>query len=1401
MKKNLLLVIAFMSIFHFGHSQCSTVPIKEAVRNGDFEQGYLPGPAAKNHVSTPGSNLDFYCDMDFLGNYPTAPASHDIADHYAVMRAENFFFESTNFVNNTYWGVGYGGDANFKDHTTGIVHGGHALVVDLAFRTTSPKSGGLPIAWEQTVDIAPNQKYWFSAWIANYSAAPSVPIMQVTIIPYNASDGLVDNAGIQTLPITGSPAGVMQWTNMYSAWTPTGVYNKATIRFEFVNIAGGSTGLDVAIDDISFINTCQNVNGQNAYTANFQLSDTVNLCRNNGSITLDPNVVVGQQNNATIHWYSGAGNPQMEISTGNWSQAVTSAGSYRVCIDDPDNNCAVVDNVVVIDTLSIPLADLDLCSPSFYTLDAGFNIPNSAVSAITWNGPSGTSKVRTYDVINPGAHTVNVVSAAGLNCNFSGAFNVTSPLPNTQKNLQFRECADTTLILTMGDGKNYNWSKNQNLTPLLDTGTTYNLFIPNGTSGDQTIWYQSAEYTTLPNGGPTGASITAGYPAAGAPMAFTTTTATKLNSFVIATPSWANGCGDASTTVSVTFTITGPVTFTHTVPAVTCNDALITVTPVGWDLPDGSYTLTSSIPLRFCPALGSRTIGGGIVTITNPDNTNNNTWNRFADMSFSAIVACDPAPIKITALCCNKPADNPKVDPSSVLDVCKAADAKVVFSPLTIGYDYKFIVSHDNGATYKDTLSGTVGASGTVTLQPVSGSGKYKLIFATAGNINSNCAKLADDSAIAVIKNSPSKPVVTLNPNKTFCVGEAHTLTASSTVTSGAITYTWSLDASGNGATKNGLTTLGAHSYKVVATANGCSDSTTTNTSVIPLETADVLAAGPFCSGNSPYQLLLAGGSTLGGTWSGTGVNNTTGIFTPSGLSGTYKVLYTSSNTVCAGKDSIDIVVNPSASFNINSVKTSYCKNGSSDTIEVSATGGTFWTKSGKGITDSTNGYYNPQLADAGVDTIYYGVAGACGDTAQLAITVYDSTTVTFILADDEVCINTAAFPITVVSLPNGTFSGSGVTAGNFTPATAGVGKHTILYTYTDGNNCTSKISDDITVDALPIVTLTLDTASGCINKTAVTLSGGSPVGGVYSGTGVIAEKYNPSSTTAGAHTVTYTYTDPSTGCVNSATANFTVNNLPVLALGDISTCTSITLDATVNATITAPATYSWDVAAASAVSTKTISSTGPHTLLVTDANGCSTAKAFTVTVHPSPSVSLGSDTTVCFTGKEVWNDTIANTYTTILWSTGDNDNTATLAKPDSVWVLVTNQFSCEAADTMYVGEHCDAIELCFPNIFTPNSDGYNDDFRPCGNLKEVIENGGSYNFYSENILFMHFEVYDRWGLKMFQEDQPKVPVWDGKFNGKLAANGTYFWIVRYTDSSNKNYEQSGYVTLLKEEE
>jgi hypothetical protein len=71
--------------------------------------------------------------------------------------------------------------------------------------------------------------------------------------------------------------------------------------------------------------------------------------------------------------------------------------------------------------------------------------------------------------------------------------------------------------------------------------------------------------------------------------------------------------------------------------------------------------------------------------------------------------------------------------------------------------------------------------------------------------------------------------------------------------------------------------------------------------------------------------------------------------------------------------------------------------------------------------------------------------------------------------ANSTVCITTPAYALSGGMPAGGVYSGPGVSAGNFDPAIAGAGTHTITYTVTEGNMCINTCNFTITVDAQPI--------------------------------------------------------------------------------------------------------------------------------------------------------------------------------------------------------------------------------------------------------------------------------------------------------------------------------------------
>lgn len=69
---------------------------------------------------------------------------------------------------------------------------------------------------------------------------------------------------------------------------------------------------------------------------------------------------------------------------------------------------------------------------------------------------------------------------------------------------------------------------------------------------------------------------------------------------------------------------------------------------------------------------------------------------------------------------------------------------------------------------------------------------------------------------------------------------------------------------------------------------------------------------------------------------------------------------------------------------------------------------------------------------------------------------------------------------------------------------------------------------------------------------------------------------------------------------------------------------------------------------------------------------------------------------------------------------------------------------------------------LAVPNVFTPNGDGVNDEFRVAyRSIKEF-----------------HCWVYNRWGRLVYEWTDP-AKGWDGTINGRPAAEGAYFYVIR----------------------
>lgn len=300
---------------------------------------------------------------------------------------------------------------------------------------------------------------------------------------------------------------------------------------------------------------------------------------------------------------------------------------------------------------------------------------------------------------------------------------------------------------------------------------------------------------------------------------------------------------------------------------------------------------------------------------------------------------------------------------------------------------------------------------------------------------------------------------------------------------------------------------------------------------------------------------------------------------------------------------------------------------GSSVTLEASGAFTYNWSP-GSGLSST----FGSTVTASPTNTTRYSVLGTdifgCQAYERITLTVNPVPSVS-LSSQGSVCIDEDPYNLTGGSPSGGTYSGPGVSNGEFDPADAGTGFHTITYTYTNAQGCSSSASRTLTVNSLPNVSLS-SFADRCFNASDLNLTGGSPAGGTYSGPGVSGNQFDPSDAGTGTHTITYSYTNAQ-GCSNSATSSITVNASPSVTLSGFNTvCVdaapfALTGGSPAGGTYTGPS-------VSSGVFNPATAGVGTHTIQYkyTNSSGCSDSTTATIQVAGLPSVTMNPLNEVC---------------------------------------------------------------------------------------------------------------------------------------------------------------------------
>ena len=462
----------------------------------------------------------------------------------------------------------------------------------------------------------------------------------------------------------------------------------------------------------------------------------------------------------------------------------------------------------------------------------------------------------------------------------------------------------------------------------------------------------------------------------------------------------------------------------------------------------------------------------------------------------------------------------------------------------------------------------------------------------------------------------------------------------------------------------------------------GCSASTTDSIYVETLPTVSFSGLAAVCVDAGTQT--ISGGTPVGGAYFGTGVTGASFDPQVAGV-GSHTIGYAYSNGTCSDTAYDTIMVNalPTVSFNVSG-STSFCVNAGAQTLSGGLpTGGIY---SGTGVTGTS---FDPQVAGMGTHVIVYSYTdgNGCAASAIDSIEVVDSIALSTSFVTG-VCETDSAFNLFAVTPAGGVYSGTGVVNDSiFNPQLSGAGTFTLYYNYAL-NGCAAMDSFTVTVDSLPVVGLA-PFDSVCAGSGAIALTGGTPAGGVYSGTNVSGGMFNPQS--VGVFDIAYTVSNGACSAdttqsievidftveITNIQEDFCENDMPYAFNGSPS-----------GGTFTG-------TAMTDSIFDPFVAGIGTYTLSYGVNGFCSDTVSYDVNVHPVPVLSnITGATTVQGTVTYTYlvNATNGSSYSWIV-SGGDTNYTTNNAVNvtwqnvsfGSVMVIETNQYGCSDTATIAI--------------------------------------------------------------------------------------------------------------------
>ena len=556
---------------------------------------------------------------------------------------------------------------------------------------------------------------------------------------------------------------------------------------------------------------------------------------------------------------------------------------------------------------------------------------------------------------------------------------------------------------------------------------------------------------------------------------------------------------------------------------------------------------------------------------------------------------------------------------------------------------------------------------------------------------------------------------------------------------------------------------------------NGCSDT------IIMRGRNTVIGVSPldsFCHYNSDFTLNYTNTERTpdGGSWSGTGVSNTSsnGTFSPALAGPGDNYIYYTANT-CV--DSILVTVFPDPFLS----DTSICIEHSAFDLATAVPGG-LWI--GDGIVNPLTGTFLPSLAGLGIHNIVYVTPDSC--FYSMDITVDSLPTINLNGLPDSWCFADTNFIITV-SPAGGVWGGAGLDS-MVNPISLGSGVHTVSYTIGSGE-CAASSSKAIQVlDTLKITPAFTDTSvcPGEYVRLEVSASGGDFLNYGFSwdlGLGGASEIVLQADSN---NTYTATLTD---GCSDEVSASVNVIVYPDFNLAfDSSASVCFGLNGWVSVAPNPSGLYNYVWEGDSSLNADSIPGIAGRfydVIVENQLTGCTQSGSIKIPSFGqivADFLATPNDRCVDLLDPEFYfiDQSIGGDSGT--WNYGDGSSSAYEAFENlyheyedtgtyQVVLQIVNEGGCMDEQVLSVCVAPKTLVIA-PTAFSPNNDGVNDVF--------FVRTIGANE--------LSLSVYNRWGELVFETNDIEQ-AWDGSFQNNLQEIGTYTWRLSYFSVEKKKDE------------